>query len=200
MLRSLLSLMSRRLYSALVLPHLLGGVGCSLVVPTELLTEGDQHLECMASQKICPIDESEPDGPRECVDNSNPVTGCGTDSCRPCEVPGALARCTTEGKCGIAICEPDFADCDGDESNGCEVDTSSDDNNCGGCGTQCAQEDGAASCINGSCEVYYCTSTFQDCDNDRTTGCETDTLTDAKHCGACDSPCETDCSQGKCTP
>ncbi len=35
-------------------------------------------------------------------------------------------------------CDPGFADCDRVASNGCEVDTRTDNANCGACGTGCA--------------------------------------------------------------
>ena len=37
-----------------------------------------------------------------------------------------------------SVCNAPFQDCDGDASNGCEVDTDNDTSNCGGCGNVCS--------------------------------------------------------------
>ncbi len=46
-----------------------------------------------------------------------------------------VAACN-DGVCG-RTCQPGYTDCDGDPSNGCEVQTASDAANCGGCGVAC---------------------------------------------------------------
>ena len=40
------------------------------------------------------------------------------------------------GACQLT-CEEDFANCNQNPSDGCETDTTTDNNNCGGCGTTC---------------------------------------------------------------
>jgi hypothetical protein len=45
------------------------------------------------------------------------------------------------------VCSPGFANCDGEASDGCEVDLESDPTNCGACGVSC---DGRA-CLEGAC-------------------------------------------------
>ncbi len=39
---------------------------------------------------------------------------------------------------------------------------------------------------------------LQDCDGDASNGCETDTFIDLNHCGACNSPCVSECIEGRC--
>jgi hypothetical protein len=61
------------------------------------------------------------------------------DNCGACE-----ARCTAsageascvDGQCTIT-CQPDHGDCDGDPSNGCEVDLRTNAHDCGQCGHEC---------------------------------------------------------------
>jgi hypothetical protein len=50
-------------------------------------------------------------------------------------VPNATATCTAR-RCGFA-CNPGRGNCDGDASNGCEIDIAEDRFNCGMCGRVC---------------------------------------------------------------
>jgi cysteine-rich repeat protein len=69
----------------------------------------------------------------------------GVEVCDGNQVPNG--QCSA---CKIA-CNPGRADCNASPGDGCEVDTSSDKNNCGGCGKSC----GAGQCKNGSCMQDY---------------------------------------------
>src|SRR5688572_23245754 len=92
-----------------------------------------------------------------CVDpqkDDNHCGGCG-NFCEPFPAPEnggcdpmparAYFGCR-EGKCGALKCGPPSADCNGDlgasldkcAGDGCEVESTLDDNNCGGCGIKCA--------------------------------------------------------------
>jgi len=69
-------------------------------------------------------------------------TGCTvtTDLPVPCpeaceSIPGAEATCT-DGRCEIT-CDEGLGDCDGDPTNGCEIDLTSDDAHCGSCDQDC---------------------------------------------------------------
>jgi hypothetical protein len=72
-----------------------------------------------------------------CQDTQSTLANCGAcgANCAPANV--ATATCTT-GTCGYTSCTAPFSDCDLVKSNGCEVDTSKDANNCGVCGKKCA--------------------------------------------------------------
>jgi len=51
-------------------------------------------------------------------------------------------------------CPPARGDCDGDPSNGCEADLSTDADNCRACGHGCASANAAmAMCIDGRCAL-----------------------------------------------
>jgi hypothetical protein len=63
-----------------------------------------------------------------------------------CDLPNAVPSCN-QGTCAIAVCNAGYADCNETAADGCEVDTNTDPNNCGGCGHQC----GTPSCSGGVC-------------------------------------------------
>jgi hypothetical protein len=54
------------------------------------------------------------------VDIAHDPEHCGSCMAAPCEIPHATAGCGG-GKCGVAICDPGFRDCDGQARNGCET-------------------------------------------------------------------------------
>lgn len=64
-----------------------------------------------------------------------------------CSLANAVAGCDA-GACVIAGCDSPWADCDATASNGCEVDISADDSNCGACGVVCAATE---RCVTGTC-------------------------------------------------
>jgi hypothetical protein len=65
-----------------------------------------------------------------------------------CADPHTTSSCVA-GACEITACEAPFDDCDGDADNGCETDTSTSANDCGTCGTVCANPDRV--CCSGTC-------------------------------------------------
>jgi len=54
--------------------------------------------------------------------------------------------------CGVGTCNAGFGDCDGLAANGCEADVTSDDDNCGACGSSCS----SGACTNGVCAGTGC--------------------------------------------
>ncbi|WP_187027617.1 hypothetical protein [Persicimonas caeni] len=103
----------------------------------------------------------------------------------------------------FGLCGPGTADCDGDMSNGCEVDTATDTANCGACGTRCVFDNATAACNAGTCEIDSCSGTYDDCDGDPTNGCEAN-LNSLDHCGTCGDVCDYEnateqCASGNCT-
>lgn len=98
----------------------------------------------------------------------------------------------TAGKCTFTACDPNYFDLDSNPANGCEpcaspltlcntttcVDTSNDNDNCGGCGIKCAAP---ASCAGSTCA---CSAPSLFCGN----AC-TDPRVDPWSCGACGTAC-----------
>ncbi|MDF2692426.1 MAG: hypothetical protein K0S65_809 [Labilithrix sp.] len=68
-------------------------------------------------------------------------------------------RGTSLGKCSYGVCKRECirgrADCNGDPSDDCEVNTDDDPRNCGGCGRACNAIAGQA-CIGGRCVMEPC--------------------------------------------
>lgn len=88
--------------------------------------------------------------------------------------------------------------------SGACVNTQTNTDHCGMCGTKCSVTSGTPKCEVGACKVATCSGTLGDCDSDYTNGCETDTATTVAHCGACGTVCpsrpnsSTTCSSGTC--
>lgn len=104
-----------------------------------------------------------------------------------CTFPNAVGFCIG-GVCGMT-CDPGFADCNNNMTDGCEVDLQSDLMNCGGCGITCpSYQNGSPTCTGGSCNVI-CDNGFSNCNMTLTDGCETNILTDVNNCGSCGITC-----------
>jgi hypothetical protein len=65
-----------------------------------------------------------------------------------CSLANATSTCSS-GSCAVSACTTGFANCDGKAANGCEVNLSTDGNNCGACGTVCGA---GSSCQGGTCK------------------------------------------------
>ncbi len=108
------------------------------------------------------------------------------DPAKPC-----IARQGAPSQCG---CDPGQTYCD--QQRAC-VDTQSDDQDCGSCGTTCTPtlSDGGTlppnvylGCQNGVCGHPKCESGWADCDGKSNNGCETNLLLPTS-CGACTTVC-----------
>jgi hypothetical protein len=122
---------------------------------------------------------------------------CGT----ACNATNGSPTCQA-GQCGI-VCLANFGNCDGNAGNGCEQPLSGDIKNCGSCGKACDETNGTPNCNGGTCQIQ-CNGGFGDCDNNASTGCETNTTTSTAHCGACGKACNStngiaSCGGGTCS-
>jgi Stigma-specific protein, Stig1 len=123
-----------------------------------------------------------------CETDTTTASNCGTCG-KTCSVQNGTAGCSA-GTCVIAGCTSPFQNCDGQFSSGCNIDTSTDVQNCGGCGMSCGTvNNGTAGCTAGTCVIASCTGSFRDCDGQFSNGCETDTNTSVQHCGGCGMSC-----------
>jgi len=129
-----------------------------------------------------------------CVDAADPNTGCAGNTCTPCPGPANGVATCAAGQCAVGCAAP-FSDCNGDASDGCEIDlTGGDPGNCGTCGKLCPGQ----VCNNGQCAAG-CSGGQTNCDG----GCF-DLDASAKSCGACNAHCPAEpnanpvCTAGKC--
>jgi len=135
-----------------------------------------------------------PEGFADC--NGDPTDDCeveldrDVDHCGGCGLVCRAAHGTPQcsgGICTVRACDTDWADCDGDPSNGCEASlrTRAD---CGVCGNECIFLHASGSCDDGSCAMGACHDGWADCDGVASNGCETD-LGTGSDCGSCGTSC-----------
>jgi hypothetical protein len=154
--------------------------------------DGTCSLTCLDGKGNCDADVS-----NGCETNlKTDAAHCGACD-TPCDLPHASALCNG-GKCAVDKCTAPFEDCDGDPSNGCEVNTSTDPANCGSCGGTCSGINGTPTCVAAKCQIT-CNDGYSDCDDDRVNGCEVGTGKDVTNCGKCGNVCDTTSGPAKCT-
>ncbi|MBI5478916.1 MAG: choice-of-anchor D domain-containing protein, partial [Deltaproteobacteria bacterium] len=177
--------------------------GCETNIGTDVYNCGDCNVICDNSggSVSCVGGVCKPGcnpGFGDC--DGNPVNGCETniltnaDNCGGC---GASYRCSSNnmstrvcvgGLCS-GQCAPSYADCNNNkQTDGCEVNTLTDPDNCGGCGTVCSGNNmQTRTCVGGVCSGQ-CAAGFADCNgNKQIDGCEINTQTDPDNCGGCGS-------------
>jgi hypothetical protein len=120
-----------------------------------------------------------------------------------CSKAGATAQACSAGVCK-PTCDATHLDCNGDGTDGCEVDSRSDAANCGACKHACSKTHASAvSCVASVCGAT-CSPGFADCNHPAKTaaddGCESDLGVPAS-CGACGHDCGGGaCTAAKCDP
>jgi hypothetical protein len=173
------------------------GQACSTNHSTPSCTAGVCGVSCAPGFADCDFDPD--DG---CETNLNTdVTNCGTCG-KLCSTAGGTPNCVG-GTCGISVCQGTLADCNGLSSDGCEVDTATDVNNCGHCGNQCSANNATVACSSGACGVSGCSSGYADCDKQYSNGCEAHLPSDVNNCGTCGNTCSStngtaSCNSGNC--
>ena len=164
-------------------------VGCQLIdLPggtSCLLPQADQaqctNGECMVVECAAGFDDcnkSQSDGCE--ADVSDDPDNCGKCG-QLCELPHANAGCS-DSSCFIVSCVNGRDNCDESETNGCETETQSDVEHCGGCDLACKTGTKYANseieCAGGECVHLNCMPGFQDDNGDCANG------------GACNDGCE----------
>ena len=157
----------------------------------------------ICDEKYADCNEDSTDG---CESDTTSLDNCGAcgNACNSEGLANATMTCTEgvseEGEgdgdfaCTI-VCDINFADCNADPTDGCEVDLTLPEN-CGGCGNDCAEvsfNNAAATCLDEPgkdpvCVLGACAANFADCNEDPSDGCEV-SLTTPMNCGACGKYC-----------
>jgi hypothetical protein len=131
-----------------------GGDTCiSCANEKECLVNSDcVSAECRDGICSCPEPLSDCSG--ECVDKNSDPMNCESCGNKCPGVNNGIAACSS-GSCTFN-CNADYANCDGNAANGCEVNTKTNHANCGACGQSCSdwQE-----CAEGSCTPAECVPT-----------------------------------------
>jgi|GEM_PF-1533636 len=100
------------------------------------------------------------------------------------------------------VCNDGFGDCNGDMTDGCEVDLKNDIQHCGRCDMDCSgwMLHALFKCVDGDCEVDQCMDGFENCDGRSNNGCEIDLRRDPRNCGRCNRDCGPNsvCEKGVC--
>lgn len=131
-------------------PNNCGGCGIKCVGDEECIDEGNGPecaVPCARFGKVyCDA--------YGCVDLLNDPLNCGgcDSACRGAE-DNEITSCK-KGLCHYE-CAPGFADCNGDQSDGCETNLLSNPGNCGACGHECNVAAGQP-CIEGACLMTEC--------------------------------------------
>ncbi len=150
---------------------------------------------------VCELDctDTEQDCNQTVVDGCEVDTNVDLDHCGACgaicDPANAIGECLA-GQCLIKADEPNqgcdvnYANCNLDHGDGCEVYLLTDPDHCGACeDSACSSNHGTPACAAGQCSIE-CDEGFDDCDeNARDNGCEIDLNANAKHCGSCDHDC-----------
>jgi DNA-binding beta-propeller fold protein YncE len=159
-------------------------------------------VQCVASNDTCMPAQRCDAMTHRCVDGCRADEGCAMNPAGSrCDTSRhACAACVTNDHCAagtlcvgnvcVAGCN-DMRPCPSGQTccaGGC-VDTASNLSHCGACDTRCNLPNAMSACMNGMCAVTSCTGSFADCDMNRSNGCETNTQTDAAHCGMCGVAC-----------
>jgi hypothetical protein len=145
------------------------------------------------SSRGCGADHKECGG--ACVSLDDPDFGCGAPGCDPCLMDHTKTATCNAGACTVRLCEADYADCDADGKNGCEVSLKSNPAHCGACDRACATTD---VCSNSACKST-CDPGLTGC-----SGACVDLTSDPDHCRTCDNKCPTaanglaTCAAGAC--
>jgi hypothetical protein len=173
------------------------GVACALEHASESCTTGVcQIVACETGFADCDLRHD--DGCETSLRTLTDCASCGT----ACDLPRATESCST-GTCRVAVCDAEFADCDGAPANGCETSLRT-LATCGSCTTACADVTRATeSCATGSCAIGSCDFGYGNCDGRYSNGCET-AVTTLTNCGGCGVTCTSgndsmpSCSTGTC--
>lgn len=138
------------------------------------------------------------DGTNGCENTLDSATDCGGCGVA-CARANAVASCPGE-VCRIGSCLSGFADCNGVDADGCEVQLNS-LTDCGACRRRCDLLNATETCADGTCRILACDPDRLDCDGLDASSCEVGPAFDPRNCGGCGIRCNPgeSCSGARCT-
>ncbi|MBA2662969.1 MAG: hypothetical protein H0U74_11780 [Bradymonadaceae bacterium] len=113
-----------------------------------------------------------------------------------CNLPNAYPGCAL-GNCFVDSCMGDYGNCDGQTTNGCEINLANDVNNCNACNNKCSFPNASAKCEGRGCAIDTCFTDYANCTE--APGCETNTSVNVDHCGGCGLACDLANATPRCT-
>lgn len=129
-----------------------GACGTKCLPGQECRPVDNNRVECKDTCETQGLVECEKG--QDCVDLAKDIRNCGG-----CNIPCNGARGNQANLCKKGLCEVEcmtgFADCNGDPSDGCEVDVRTNAGHCGACGASC-DVDAGQPCIDGKCLLVEC--------------------------------------------
>jgi hypothetical protein len=160
------------------------GTRCSVPNAAQLCLNGT----CGVGSCNAPFGDCDMSGANGCETNTqSDLMHCGACD-RACPARANATSSCAAGVCGFA-CNPGFADCNMDPTDGCEVDTNGSTAHCGACRAACNPANATAACVAGACTITACDDGFGNCDGNVPNGCETNVRTSVTHCGRCMNEC-----------
>ncbi len=175
--------------------------GCEVNVLTSSLDCQTCGHKCAARPGYTPYCKDGTCGETQCAAgkgdcNGNPADACETtltndvSNCGGCGLECGAANANVscvDSKCVIASCTGKYANCGGGYADGCETNTDTNDDHCGGCNKACGSSHASAtSCSAGKCEPT-CNSGWGRCTTPEL-GCVTPLGTTA-NCTRCGQAC-----------
>jgi hypothetical protein len=183
-------------------PYNCGGCGvtCPQINSGATCVNGVCQLQCLPGFANCNGDLT--DG---CETNTtSSVSNCGTCG-RSCPLLGFATPQCVNGQCAGNCLPFQFADCNGQASDGCETPVSTNPNQCGNCTIVCSSTNVATRvCTAGRC-TPACSSGYADCNSGSANdGCEANVANDVNNCGSCGTVCSNNhisplCAAGQCS-
>lgn len=149
----------------------------------------EEPVTCLTEGEVLCASSSDNDAPKVCTNPKLSIAYCGCDDSNP-GLNCAELNNITEGNCVEGACEytcdSKHVDCNKEAADGCEVEISTDPQNCGGCNVACdsthVAQDGLA-CIAGACRPT-CEEGFTACN-----GKCLDLSSDPDNCSWCGNKC-----------
>jgi len=169
---------------------------CGSVCPS---TNGTPSCVASACQISCSAGYADCDN--DTVNGCEKQTSLDVSNCGSCGnvCPTTLGSATcAAGVCGVSNCRAGLGDCNPNALGTCPTDTTTDVNNCGGCGSACVVPHATPSCVASACKVGTCDAGWADCDGKVANGCETNIAGDAANCGGCATACNIANATSKC--